>query len=131
MNVSRGSRLPWFLDIWVCKLIIFFWAMDCCCHWSRVIRGSHTFSIPALIIGEVPRASLPLVAHIWRSSHSLRISRSRSPPSTLENWAWRSFLEEVFILRLMEFTLYVANSRCVGFYCVFCVVVVYPPSTSL
>ena len=70
------------------------------------IRGSHTFSILASIIGEVPRASLPLGARVWRSSHSPRINRSRSPPSTLENWAWRSFLGEVFILRLTEFTLW-------------------------
>ena len=69
-------------------------------------RGSHTFSILASIIGEVPCASLLLGACVWRSSHSPRISRSRSPPSTLENWAWRSFLGEVFILRLIEFTLW-------------------------
>ena len=77
-------------------------------------RGSHTFSIPASIIREVPRASLPLGACVWRSSHSPRISYSHSPrisyshspPSTLENWAWRSFLGEVFILRLTEFTLW-------------------------
>ena len=62
------------------------------------IRGSHTFSILASIIGEVPRASLPLGVCVWRSSHS--------PPSTLENWAWRSFLGEVFILRVTEFTLW-------------------------
>ena len=78
------------------------------------LRGSHT-SIPASIIREVPRASLLLGARIWRSSHSPRISCSRSPPSTLENWVWRSFLREVFILHLMEFTLCVANSYCVGF----------------
>ena len=78
-------------------------------------RGSHTFSIPASIIREVIRGSLPLGAHIWRSSHSPRISRSRSLPLTLENWASRSFLGEFFILRLTEFTLYVANSHCVGF----------------
>ena len=81
----------------------------------EINRGSHTFSIPASIIGEVPCASLPLGACIWRSSHSPRISHSCSPPSTLENWAWRSFLGEVFILRLTEFTLCIANSGCIGF----------------
>ena len=69
-------------------------------------RGSHTFSIPASIIGEVPHASLLFGTCVWRSSHSPRINRSRSPPSTLENWASRSFLREVFILRLTEFTLW-------------------------
>ena len=34
------------------------------------IRGSHTFSIPASINGEVPRDSFPLGARVWRSSHS-------------------------------------------------------------
>ena len=82
---------------------------------SKHTRGSHTFSREASILGEVPRASLLLGARIWRSSHSPRISRSRSPPSTLENWTWRSFLGEVLILRLPEFTLCVAHSRCVGF----------------
>ena len=77
-------------------------------------RGSHT-SIPASIIKEVPRAFLPLGARIWRSSHSPRINCSRSPPSTLENWTWKSFLGEVFILHLTEFTLCIANSHFVGF----------------
>ena len=70
-----------------------------------LIRGSHTFSIPASINREVPHGSFSLGACILRSSHSLIISRSRSPPPTLKNWVLRSFPEEFFILRLQEFTL--------------------------
>ena len=83
-------------------------------------RGSHTFSIPASIIGEVPRASLLLGAHVLRSAHSSIINRSRSPPPTLKNWESRSFLGEIFILRLMKFTLW---RDALVFYYVFCVVV--------
>ena len=85
-----------------------------------LIRGSHTFSISASIIGEVPRASLPLDSRILRSAISPIISHSRSPPPTLKNWALQSFLGEVFILRLTKFTLWRAA---LVFYCVFCVVV--------
>ena len=56
------------------------------------IRDSHTFSIPASIIGEVPHASFPLGTRILRSAHSPIISHSRSPPPTLKNWASRNFL---------------------------------------
>ena len=68
-------------------------------------RGSHTFSIPASINGEVPCGSFPLGACVLRSSHSPIICRSHSPPPTLKNWVSQSFPEEFFILRLQEFTL--------------------------
>ena len=74
--------------------------------WLRSsIRGSHTFSIPASIKGEVPRDSFPLGACILRSSHSPIACQSCSPPPTLKNWVLQSFPKEFFILRLTKFTL--------------------------
>ena len=81
----------------------------------KIIRGSHTFSITW-------RSSMCLspVGRVLRSAHSPIISRSCSPPPTLKNWASRSFLGEVFILRLTKFTL---QHAMLVFYCMFCIVV--------
>ena len=70
------------------------------------IRGSHIFSIPASINGEVPGGSFLLGVCILRSSHSLLICRSCSRPPTLKNSESRSFPNYFSILCLTKFTLW-------------------------
>ena len=74
------------------------------CLPEKNIRGSHTFSIPASINGEVPNGSFPLGTCVLRSSRSPLICRSRSRPPTLKNLALGSFPNYFFILRLTKFT---------------------------
>ena len=66
-------------DIWVRKLIIFFWAMDCCCRWSWIIgqRGGASGSDgsglqpdqPSGWEGKVPGAACTVLVVTYYRSH--------------------------------------------------------------